>query len=144
MIGEWQGYGKFSNRTTYIHKSYSYDLGGMYLVERTLDMFPPDTLSTNFEVHQDFSVFYRDDATGGLKAKGFFIEGFIWSSNVTLSDGGKVIAIETEDVENAPPGMRARITYRQQDPDNFTGLFEIAMPGGDYSVMEELVMERVR
>ncbi len=56
LIGEWQGYGQFADRTGYIHKRYSYDVAGMYFVERTLDMFPPPQPSTEFEVHQDFTL----------------------------------------------------------------------------------------
>jgi hypothetical protein len=57
-IGERRGHGIFPKRTAYIHKQYSYDLGGTSFIERTLDMFPPDTLSTEYGIHQDFTVFY--------------------------------------------------------------------------------------
>jgi hypothetical protein len=35
LEGEWRGYGEFPDRVNYIHKTYEYDVAGMYLVERT-------------------------------------------------------------------------------------------------------------
>ena len=33
LIGEWQGYGVFTDNTTYIHRAYKYDVAGMSLKE---------------------------------------------------------------------------------------------------------------
>jgi hypothetical protein len=143
LIGEWQGYGQFTNRTTYIHKQYSYDVAGMFLTERTLDMFTPPELSTEFEIHQDFTVFYRDTGTGGIKAKGFYVEGFVWSSDVTVSDNGNTIVIEATEIDCAPDGMRSRITILRESEDEYIAIFELAMPGRDYKELEELTMRRM-
>lgn len=140
LVGEWQGYGQFADRVTYIHKSFSYEVAGRYLVERTRDIFPPEKPTTDFELHQDFTTFYRMDA-GGYRAKGFFVEGYVWSSTVTAT--GDRVVVETDSVENAPAGMRARITYVRDGPDGFRGTFEMAMPGADYKAFETLVMRRV-
>ena len=94
LIGEWQGYGEFSNRTTYIHKRYSYEVAGVYLVERTLDVFPPPEPSTEFEVHQDFSVFYRDNVTGDFTANGFFVETFVTDAEVRVLEDGPIAVVE--------------------------------------------------
>ena len=40
--------------------------------------------------------------------------------------------------------MRGRITYTRESEDRFTGTFELAMPGADYKLYEELVMDRVK
>ena len=73
-------------------------------------MFPPDTLSTEYEIHQDFTVFYR--ANGTMKAKTFFVESYGTSANVVLSTEGDTITIEAIEVENGPPGMRSRLSMR--------------------------------
>ena len=140
LAGEWQGYGRFDTRVTYIHKSFAYDVAGRYLIERTRDMFPPEKPTTEFELHQDFTTYYRTD-TGGCRAKGFFVEGYVWNSTVTAT--GDRIVVETDTVENAPAGMRARITYVKDGPDGLTGTFEIAMPGQDFKMFEALVMRRI-
>jgi hypothetical protein len=143
LEGEWQGYGEFTNRTTYIHKKYSYDVAGMFFIERTLDIFPPPELSTEFEIHQDFTVFYRDTGTGGIKSKGFYVEGFVWSSDVTVSDDGDTIVIEATEIDCAPGGMRARITMLRESNDMYRAIFELAMPGAEYKELEELTMTRM-
>jgi hypothetical protein len=143
LAGEWQGFDRFPERTTYVHQAYSFDLGGMFFVERTLDVFPPPEPSTDFELHQDLTVFYRDAASGEIRARGFFAEGFVTASAVEARDGGGVIVIESREVDAAPPGLRSRITLTRQSPDRFTGLFELALPGQDFQVMERLEMKRI-
>ena len=139
LAGAWQGYGQFGERVTYIHKAFSYEVAGRYLVERTLDMFPPARPTTEFELHQDVTTFYR--TAGGYRAKGFYVEGFVWNSTVTA--GADRVVVETESVENGPAGIRARVTYVKDGPDGFKGTFELAMPGQDFTLVETLVMRRI-
>ena len=143
LVGEWQGYGKFAKQNGYINKQYYYDIAGIFLVERTIDMFPPPELTTDFEIHQDMTIFYVDTATDAIKAKGFFVEQYVTSSTVHVSKDGNSIVVETSEVENGPPGMRTRITYTRQGENEFTGSFEITMPAEDFKVVEELTMSRV-
>lgn len=141
LEGEWRGYGEFTNRTTYIHKTWEFDVAGIFLTERTIDMFPPAEPSTEFEVHQDLTVFYWDGTT--LKAKGFYVEGFVWNSLVSTTSEGHIV-IETAEVENGPPGVKARYTIRPDGADAFTATFELAFGDKDYGLMETLTMRRVR
>ncbi len=144
LVGEWRGYGRFEERVTYLHRKYSYDLGGMYLVERTVDVFPPPEPSTDFEVHQDFVVYYRDTTTGALKAKAFFVEAFVTSETVSGGENNKPLVMESTQIENAPPGLRTRFTLTRETDARFKETFEIAKPGKEYELVEELVMERLR
>jgi len=41
----------------------------------------------------------------------------------------------SEASENAPPGLRARLTYEKVSDDEFNEIFELAMPGKDLQVM---------
>ena len=143
LEGEWRGYGEFPDRVNFAHKTYEYDLAGMYLVERTEALFPPEEPSTDFEVHQDVTYFYRDSFTGGFRAVGFYVESFVTISTVEVSEDGGRIVVETTDVHNGPPGMRSRSTYTKETDDSFSLLFEVAMPGQDYALYEEIVMERI-
>jgi hypothetical protein len=142
LVGEWRGYGEFSDRTTYIHKSFSYRIRGRFLVEKTFDMFPPSEPSTEFEIHQDFVVYYNDG--GRLKAKGFYVESFVSNADVTIKDTQTdLIVIEASRIENGPEGMRTRYTIRKgKDEDHFTATFEIALPERDFVMIETLKMER--
>lgn len=144
LVGEWRGYGEFAKDTGYIHKRFYYDLAGMYLIERTLDMFPPKEPTTEFEIHQDFVVYSRGNESGALKARGFFVESFVTSAQVSVSADGNSVVIESIEIENGPPGMRTRFTISRQTKDQYKESFEIAMPGKDYSIVEELTMTRVK
>ena len=144
LIGEWQGYGQFEDRTTYIHKRYSYDVAGVYLVERTLDVFPPQEVSTDFEVHQDFSVFYRNNQTGDFALNGFFVETFVTQAAVGVAQDGSSFVVESTSIYNGPPEMRTRMTYTRSGTDEFRLRFEIAPPGQEYRVAEEAVFKRIQ
>lgn len=124
LIGEWQGYGIFSNDTTYIHKRFSYEVGGMFLVERTMDVFPPAEPTTEFQIHQDMSIYYRDGDSYAVK--GFFVESFVWSSAVTVS--GDTVVVETRRIENAPSGMRGRVTLVREGAETFGGRSSWPLP----------------
>lgn len=143
LEGEWQGYGKFSDRVTYIRKHYSFDIGGVYFVERTIDMFPPPEPSVEFEMHQDMTLFYRASDDSPVRAKGFFVEGFIISSSVVIKDDGNKVIMTSEEIENAPPGMRTRYTMVRQGADKYVGVFEMAMPDKDFSEVERLELKRI-
>lgn len=144
LVGEWRGYGEFSNgHTNYIHKSYAYDLAGMFFVERTLSMSPPPEPATEYEIHQDLTMFYRNHQSGALKAQAFYVESFVTAAEVTVADGGDTIVIESQTVENAPEGMRSRYTITRSGEDGFTGTFELAMPGQDFTCYQSYVFQRV-
>ncbi len=144
LVGEWRGYGQFgSGPTNYIHKTYVYEMGGMFIVGRTTSMFPPEELSTDYEIHQDWVIFYKagEDV---FKAKTFYIESFVTSEKVTVKEDGSVIVMETEQIDNAPPGMKTRMTWTRRSNDRFELHFELAMPGQEYSTAERIQMERIK
>jgi len=59
-----------------------------------------------------------------------------------LADGQSFV-VESRSIENAPPGMRTRMTYTRLGPDQFGLLFELAPPGQDYASMEESRFQRI-
>jgi len=142
LVGEWQGYGIFPDDTTYIHKRFDYETAGVHLVERTIDIFPPEDLGTDYQLHQDFAVYYRDGSDYHVKS--FFVEGFVWSSTVRVSSNGDTLLVATDQIENAPPTFRARITFIREGEDGFRGVFELAPDGQTFEVFERQVMRRIR
>ena len=141
LLGEWQGYGIVGKQYNLIRKSYAYEVGGTFLVERTLSMFPPGKPDTEFEMHQDFMVLHQNGDQ--LGAKGFYIEGFVSQSEVNIADGGKQIVIESTTIENGPPGTRTRYTLTRESDDAFKGQFEIAWPGQDFELSQKITMKRI-
>jgi hypothetical protein len=141
LEGEWRGYGAFASDTTYIHKRFVRELRGAVLVERTIDMFVPDTASTEYEIHEDLTVYHADGSA--IRAKGFFVEGFAWSSTVRVSASGDTLLVETDAVENGPPGSRARVTIVRTGPDAFSSLFELGFGGAPLAPYERSRFTRV-
>lgn len=143
LVGEWRGFGSFATRTSYIHVQFYYDLAGAVFVERTLDVFPPQMPSTEYEMHQDFVVYYRLEGSHRLRAKGFYVEGFVNSFDVEVSEDGGQMVCDSTVVENGPEGMRARWTIHRETHDLWTGRFELAEPGQEYRLVETQTMERI-
>ena len=60
----------------------------------------------------------------------FHIEGFINQYVLEqISDDGKTLVFDSEQFENAPPGWKARITYKIVDDNNLEESFDLATPG---------------
>lgn len=140
LIGEWKGYGQFTDRVTYIHKRFAYELAGMSLVERTMDVFPPAEASTEFELHQDVVHYYRNG--DALEAIGFYVEGYVNLFSVSVEMDPLRMVAETYAVKGAPEGMRARITYEQTGENRLRGEFQLAMPEKELETIEILKLER--
>lgn len=138
LEGEWQGYGLFPDDTSYIRKEFRYALRGRFLVERTIDLFPPPEPRTDYEIHQDEIYYYSSGE--GFAAKGFFVEGFVWNARVEA--GGDTVRVVTTDVEGGPPGFAARVTLVRRGPDRYEGTFELREPGGEFRTVERLFMRR--
>jgi len=139
LVGEWRGYGLFPDATTYIHKAFGYELGGRFLVEETIDVFPPPQPTTEYQIHRDRLYYYpRGD---GFALKGFFVEGFVWNAGVTIS--GDTVRIVTEEVEGGPPGLGARVTIVREGADRYRGTFELGSSERGFRTVERLTMRRV-
>jgi len=139
LVGEWQGYGLFPDDTTYVRKVFGYELGGRFLVEETIDVFPPPQPTTEYQIHRDRLYYYpRGD---GFALKGFFVEGFVWNAGVTVA--GDTVRIVTEEVEGGPPGLGARVTIVRGGADRYRGTFELGSSERGYRTLERLTMRRV-
>lgn len=141
LAGQWQGYSLMGDRSNVNRKTFEFEVGGRYLVERTTAMFPPAEPSVDYELHEDMTVYY---ATGGeLFAKSFFSEGFVQSSTVKVSADATEVVIESTAVEGGPPGMRARLTYRREADDHMTGTFQLDWSGQGYKTASTYEFKKV-
>ncbi len=142
LEGEWQGFAVAGERSNVTHVEYRYEQAGRYLVERTVAMFPPGEPSTEFETHQDMTVYY--EIGGEVRAKGFFVEGFVQSSRVSVD--GLTVVIESLEIEGGPPGMRTRMTYERaaDSEDAYSGRFEIDWGDGELKCYHTYEFKRIR
>lgn len=145
LVGEWRGLGVFErvdNNTTYLHRVYSYDMAGMFIQERTIVLLPPDSLTSDYGIHQNMSVCYLDTIENQHRSRTFVIESYVSTALWTMTDDGMVG--ESTEIENGPLGMRTRFTIQKESPDRFLETFEIAMPGEEYMTTERLLLMRVK
>lgn len=140
LEGEWQGYSTMGDKHNLNRKWFAWEMGGLYLVERTVAVFPPAEPSTEYETHQDRAWYY---AVGGeLRMKGFYSEGFV--QNGTVAVDGDTLTVLGTSVEGGPPGMRTRLRYVRQGDDRMTGSFEIDWDGGGFRPSSTYEFRRVR
>lgn len=143
LLGEWRGYGIVGKDMNTIYKRFYYDLAKVFFVERTTAMFPPSKPTTEYEIHQDLLFYYPDQASGKIKSKGFYVEGYVSSAIVEIAKNGDVITIESTQIENGPRGMAVRDKIMRQSEDEFKSTFEIARPGMDFKLSQKHTMRRM-
>jgi hypothetical protein len=80
------------------------------------------------------SVLSFDRGAGQLVMRGFYVEGYAHEYRCVraAADGSKLV-FEADQVENGPPGMRARETLTSIGPNELESAFQIAMPGEDFA-----------
>ena len=128
LLGEWSGVetGAAGNGTG--GRTYEYIMDGRYLVARNTSTFPPQEKNPAGEVHQDWSIFSHDEARQVIVLREFHSEGFVIRYVMRTDAAEGTLVFESESVENAPPGTRARLTL-QRKGDGFDEVFEVGFGG---------------
>jgi hypothetical protein len=60
----------------------------------------------------------------------------------SISDDGKKFTFVSFEIENIPPGWRAREIYEILNDDEFVETFELAAPGKDFEEYTKAIMKR--
>ena len=64
----------------------------------------------------------------------FHSEGFVIQYIIdTVSSNSERLVFISESAENAPPGLKARMTFELKDENAFTEIFELAFAGKEFS-----------
>ena len=94
-------------------------------------------------IHDDLSVLGLDRAAAQLVMRSFHGEGFVHEYRCmdATADGSRMV-FEAAQVENGPPGMRARETIAFGGPDDLESTFELAMPGGPFEAYTHEILRR--
>jgi hypothetical protein len=97
--------------------------------------FEPNEKNKNGSVNEDFGILSFDSFRKKFVFRHFQTEGFIIQYVVdSISKDEKYFRMNSENIENIPPGFKTRITYRILDENNIYSVFELALPGKDYEV----------
>ena len=130
FVGEWEGNGEGKAGISKVEKNFQFIMNGKYLHLKTRAVFEPQEKNPKGEVHEDWGFFSYDMFRKKFVFRQFHIEGFINQYVLEqISDDGKTLVFDSEQFENAPPGWKARITYKIVDDNNLEESFDLATPG---------------
>lgn len=121
LVGHWRGTVRGEPGAGIVERAYTPLLGGKFLEER------------NTSIHHHIAYWSFDRARFVLRQ--FHEESFVNQFVATTPDfvEGRFI-VDSETIENIPPGFRARESYIFSSADAFEEIFEIAEPNADYQL----------
>ena len=139
MLGEWQGTSRGEPGEGKIERLCAKVLNDRFIECRTTVTYPPQAANPKGEVHVDRTLFSYDKSTKKLRLRQFHGEGFV----NTYAEGDPLSFVTTE-IENIPPGWRARETYELSSPDSWSERFELAGPGKDFKLYSATTLQRMK
>ena len=145
FIGSWRGSGKGQPGESRLERSYEYVLNNKFLFVRSTSTYEPQDKNPQGEIHEEWGLISYNKARENLIFRQFHVEGFV--NHYVLgqaTEGGESITFITEEIENIPPGWRARETYRILGPDEFIEVFELAGPDKEFEAYGENRFQRAR
>jgi len=133
LIGNWQGVetGMAGNGIGY--RTYSYELGENYIMQKNQSTFPKSDKKPIGEVHKDIGMFSYNSNKKEIVYRSFNIEGFtnVFVLDSTLSTETKFGFI-TREIENNPGNWKARVIIEKISDTEFKEFFDIAMDGENF------------
>ncbi len=134
LEGSWEGQGDGMSGKSEVTQVYDFLLNGQFLQMRTRSVFEPQEKNPEGEIHEDMGVFSYDQARETFILRAFYIEGFVNTYVLSeTSEDGKTLTFESEAVENAPPGTKARLIFQQKTDGELEQRFFVAFPGSEFS-----------
>lgn len=132
LVGEWEGKGEGKSGISTVSHNFDFIMKGRYLHMMTKATFEPQEKNPKGEVHEDWGFFSYDGLRNKIVFRQFHIEGFIIQYVLEdVSDEGKLVFV-SEKIENAPPGLKSRLTFRRLNADGLEVNFELLFPGKDF------------
>ena len=109
-------------------------MNGTYLYYQNTMKFEPQEKNPKGEFHEDRTFYSFDKNRNLIIARQFNIEGFINQFVLdSLSSDHKKLIFITENSENAPPGLKARLIYQIKNENEFIEIFELGFAGKEFS-----------
>ena len=143
FVGEWTGKETGSPGIGKGRRTYRYILQNRYLHGENQSVFEPQEKNPTGEVHDDWTVFSFDTARKTVIVRQFNSEGFVNRLVLQDPENEKELVFVSEASENAPPGLRVRLSYRILNENEFAETFELARPGQDFAGLLENHWTRV-
>ena len=144
IIGEWRGTGRGMSGESTLRTDVDFVFGERYIRIKTRAVFEPQEKNTKGEVHEDVGYISYDRGRKKFVFRQFHVEGFV-NRYVLENEPGKdgEFIFVSEQIENAPPGLRAKEIYKLGGDGELGVSFFLAMPGKELSCYSENVLLRV-
>jgi hypothetical protein len=129
FVGRWRGTAEGEPGTGAVERTYTPILAGKFVEEQNTSSY------VSGEIHHHIAYWSYDRRRARFVLRQFHQESFVNQFIATTPDfvEGRLV-VDSEAIENIPPGFRARETYLFASPDAFEEIFEIAEPNADYQV----------
>ena len=133
LIGAWEGEVTGTAGIGKGERKFSIILNGKFIHIKNKVVFEPQEKNATGEVQEDWGIMSCDDDRETLVLRQFSARGFVNQYIVdSVSDSNLTIFFVTESTENEPEGTEARLTITIHNPDEFTEIYERAVPGKDF------------
>ena len=135
LEGAWEGQGDGMNGVSAVAQEYRFIFKEKFLRITSISEFKPQEKNPEGETHEDIGFVSFDRARKKFILRGFYIEGFVNQYVGDVSVDGKTLTFETEAIENAPPGTRAKLVITKIDDNELEESFFVGWPDREYSCM---------
>lgn len=136
LEGSWMGEGEGMSGTSVVEQEYSFLLQGKYLQMTTRAVFKPQEKNPKGEIHEDMGIFSYDQARKKFMLRGFYVEGFVNQYILeSVAEEGSLLTFVTEVIENAPPGTKAKLTFKRLSDSELEQSFFVAFPGQELTCL---------
>jgi len=141
--GEWSGEETGKAGIGKGERTVEFIMQDKYLFYKNISRFEPQEKNPKGETHEDWTFFSYDNNRQAYILREFHSEGFVNQYILdSLSEDNKTFIYTSELIENAPSGMRARVTFSILNENKFREIFEMAFPGKEFSIWLENIWTR--
>jgi hypothetical protein len=137
FLGKWTGTSEGQPGKGTAEREYRALLRARVVELTNRNVYPPQPSNAKGETHEDIGIFSFDRAAKAVRFRQFHVEGFVVEYASTEANE-KTLAFASESIENIPSGYRSKETYVILGPDEFEEVFELAEPGKDRSILQEV------
>lgn len=125
LTGTWSGRETGRSGNGMGERHYDLVLADRFVHFRNRSVFPPQSANPAGEIHEDWGFFSWDAQRANVVLRQFVSEGYINQYALRPGSTRDSVVFESESLEGAPPGLRARLTLVFRDDTHFVEQFDL-------------------
>lgn len=143
FVGRWEGQGEGKPGISKGKQEWQFVLRGKFLQVKNEARFEPQGKNLEGEIHEDLGFFSFDQIRKKFVFRQFHVEGFVNQYVLeSMGDDNKTFIFVSEQIENIPPGWKARLIYKILNENEFQQTFDLSAPGKEFECYSKGVMKR--